>query len=182
MEKKAGIDSLKFIFGVSMPVLIIGLVTFLMLISSEMMLNILPLFTMSIGGTPLILGLIAGMSTFILNILYAIWGWMDDKYLRQKSIIICGCLISNVSKLFLGFSPSWEYDLGLKTTEYVGNCIRTSSCDDICSCNSFDNAKALRYNRVFESLGLVMGSFFPFIFVLMSFSYSQIIFFSVIPG
>ena len=77
-------DDQKLIFGVPVSVFIIGLVTFFTIISTEMILNILPLFTISIGGTPLILGLIAGTSVLALYILYTLWYWMEDKLQRKK--------------------------------------------------------------------------------------------------
>jgi len=164
------------------PIYIIGLISFFTLFSTEMILNILPLFTISIGGTPLILGLIAGVSSLSLYFLYSIWSRLRDQFKTQKQIIICGCIISNISKPFIGLSPSWGYVLGLKAAECTGNQIRSYSCDDFCSCLSNERGKALRLNKVLESLGLIFGSFFSFIFILMNWSYTQIILFSIIPG
>lgn len=93
-------------FGAPSPTYIIGLISFFTLFSTEMILNILPLFTISIGGTPLILGLIAGVSSLLLYLLYAIWGRLRDQFKTQKQIIICGCIIFNISKPFIGLSPS----------------------------------------------------------------------------
>ncbi|MCK4382907.1 MAG: hypothetical protein KAW66_06400, partial [Candidatus Lokiarchaeota archaeon] len=169
-------------FETPSPIFIIGLISFFTVFSTEMILNILPLFTISIGGTPLILGLIAGVSSLSLYILYSIWSRLRDQFKTQKQIIICGCIISNISKPFIGLSPSWGYVLGLKAAECAGNQIRSYSCDDFCSCLSNERGKASRLNKSLESLGLIFGSFFAFFLILMNWSYTQIILFSIIPG
>ena len=48
-------------FEAPSPIYIVGLISFFTLFSTEMILNVLPLFTIAIGGTPLILRLIAGV-------------------------------------------------------------------------------------------------------------------------
>ena len=169
-------------FEAPSPIYIVGLISFFTLFSTEMILNILPLFTISIGGTPLILGLIAGASSLSLYILYIIWSKLRNQFKTQKQIIICGSIISNISKPFIGLSPSWEYVLGLKAAECAGNQIRSYSCDDFCSCLSNERGKASGLNKVLESLGLIFGSLFAFIFIFINWSYTQIILFSIIPG
>lgn len=59
----------KMILGVSVPIFIMGLVSFFTDVSSEMIQAILPLFIISIGGTVFILGLISGVTTALSNIL-----------------------------------------------------------------------------------------------------------------
>ena len=182
VDKDSNAKNQHLTIGAPSPIYIIGLISFFTLFSTEMILNILPLFTISIGGTPLILGLIAGVSSLSLYFLYAIWSRLRDQFKTQKQIIICGCIISNISKPFIGLSPSWGYVLGLKAAECAGNQIRSYSCDDFCSCLSNERRKASRLNKALESLGLIFGSLFAFIFILINWSYTQIILFSIIPG
>ena len=96
----------KMIFGVSIPIFIMGLVSFFTDVSSEMIQSILPLFIISIGGTVLILGLIAGVTTAISNILKGVTGWTSDKINKRKPFIVAGYTISNLSKPIIGFSPT----------------------------------------------------------------------------
>jgi len=182
VDKNLNEENQHLTFGTPSPIYIVGLISFFTLFSTEMILNILPLFTISIGGTPLILGLIAGVSSLSLYLLYIIWGKLRDQFKTQKQIIICGCIISNITKPFIGLSPSWEYVLGLKAAECAGNQIRSYSCDDFCSCLSNERGKAERLNKALESLGLIFGSLFAFIFIFINWSYTQIILFSIIPG
>jgi len=91
-----------------------GFISFFTVISTEMVLNILPLFTVSIGGTPFILGIIAGTSSLVLYLLYGIWNWLNTQFSRKKTVLLLGGLLSNVSKPIISFSPSWQFVLGFE--------------------------------------------------------------------
>ncbi|TFG23878.1 MAG: MFS transporter [Promethearchaeota archaeon] len=172
----------RLIFGVSIPVFIMGLVSFFTDVSSEMIQSILPLFILSIGGTVLILGLISGITTAASNILKGASGWTSDKINKRKPFVVAGYTISNLSKPFIGFSPSWEYVLGLKTIDRLGKGLRTSSRDTLISYYAIEKGKAFGMHRAMDTLGAVLGSLLAFFFLFIAWSYSQIIFFSIIPG
>ena len=172
----------RMIFGVSVPVFIMGLVSFFTDVSSEMIQSILPLFIISIGGTVLILGLIAGVTTAISNILKGVTGWTSDKINKRKPFVVAGYTISNLSKPFIGFSPTWEYILGLKAIDRLGKGIRTSSRDTLISYYAIKRGKAFGMHRAMDTLGAVVGSLLAFFLLFMAYSYSQIIFLSIIPG
>ncbi|TFF99207.1 MAG: MFS transporter, partial [Promethearchaeota archaeon] len=180
-EEKSNKDP-RLIFGVSVPVFIMGLVSFFTDVSSEMIQSILPLFILSIGGTVLILGLISGVTTAASNILKGASGWTSDKINKRKPFVVAGYTISNLSKPFIGFSPSWEYVLALKTVDRLGKGLRTSSRDTLISYYSIEKGKAFGMHRAMDTLGAVVGSLLAFFFLLIAWSYSQIIFFSIIPG
>jgi len=170
------------IFGVSIPVFLMGLVSLFTDISSESIQSILPLFIFEIGGSVLILGLISGITNAIANILKGITGWMSDKINKRKPFILAGYSLSNLSKPFIGLSPSWEMVLGLKATDRVGKGLRTSSRDALISFYATKKGKAFGMHRAMDTLGAVFGSLLAFLLLFYAWSYSQIIFFSIIPG
>jgi MFS family permease len=172
----------RMIFGVSVPVFIMGLVSLFTDISSEMIQSILPLFIISIGGTILILGIISGVTTALSNILKGVTGWMSDKINKRKPFVVAGYAISNLSKPFIGFSPSWEFVLGLKSTDRIGKGLRTSSRDTLISYYAVERGKAFGLHRSMDTLGAVIGSLLAFLLLYLAWTYSQIIFFSIIPG
>ncbi|MFW9989540.1 MAG: MFS transporter [Candidatus Odinarchaeota archaeon] len=183
MEKKEkSIQKGRLIFGISIPIFIMGLVSFFTDISSEMIQSILPFFILEVGGTGLILGLITGLTTAISNILKGISGWISDRINKRKPFIVAGYSISNLSKPFMAFSPSWEYILGLKTIDRFGKGLRTSSRDTLISYYATEKGKAFGMHRAMDTLGAVVGSLLAFIFLFFTWSYSEIIFFSIIPG
>ncbi|MFX1448478.1 MAG: MFS transporter [Promethearchaeota archaeon] len=172
----------RLIFGVSIPVFLMGLVSLFTDISSESIQSILPLFIIEIGGSSLVLGLISGITNAIANILKGITGWMSDKINKRKPFIVAGYSLSNLSKPLIGLSPSWEMVLGLKTTDRIGKGLRTSSRDALISYYAEKKGKAFGLHRAMDTLGAVFGSLLAFLLLFMAWSYSQIIFFSIIPG
>ena len=181
-DKDNSHQRIKLILGVSVPVFIMGLVSFFTDISSEMIQSILPYFILEVGGTGLILGLITGFTTAISNILKGFSGWMSDKINKRKPFVVAGYTISNLSKPFMAFSPSWEYILGLKTVDRFGKGFRTSSRDTLISYYATEKGKAFGMHRAMDTLGAVVGSLLAFIFLFFAWTYSQIIFFSIFPG
>ena len=172
----------RIIFGVSIPVFLMGLVSLFTDISSESIQSILPLFIFEIGGSVLALGIISGITNAIANILKGITGWMSDKINRRKPFIVAGYSLSNLSKPLIGLSPSWEMVLGLKTTDRIGKGLRTSSRDTLISYYAEKKGRAFGLHRAMDTLGAVFGSLLAFILLYFAWTYSQIIFFSIIPG
>ncbi|MFX0077206.1 MAG: MFS transporter [Candidatus Hermodarchaeota archaeon] len=159
-----------------------GLVSLFTDMSSESIQSIFSLFIISIGGNPLILGLISGITNAIANILKGITGWMSDKINKRKPFILAGYSLSNLSKPLIGLSPSWEMAFGLKITDRIGKGLRTSSRDTLISYYAEKQGKAFGLHRAMDTLGAVFGSLIAFILLFLAWSYSQIIFFSIIPG
>ena len=183
-EQSNGLSTKKkrLIFGVSIPVFLMGLVSLFTDISSESIQSILPLFIFEIGGSVLALGLISGITNAIANILKGITGWMSDKINKRKPFIVAGYSLSNLSKPLIGLSSSWEMVLGLKTTDRIGKGLRTSSRDALISYYAEKKGKAFGLHRAMDTLGAVFGSLLAFILLYFAWTYSQIIFFSIIPG
>lgn len=182
LEQKNPENKPKIIFGVSQQVFIMGLVSLFTDISSEMIQSILPLFILSIGGTLVILGLISGITTAIANIFKGISGWMSDKINRKKPFIVAGYFISNISKPFIGLSPSWEIVLALKASDRFGKGIRTSSRDALISYYSAGKGKTFGIHRAMDTTGAVIGSLLAFLLLFFALTYRQLILFSIIPG
>jgi len=185
MAEKDSIDyKKKLILGVSVPVFIMGLVSFFTDVSSEMIQSILPLFIIDLveNNPTFILGLIAGITTALANILKGVSGWMSDKINKRKPFVVAGYSISNLSKPFIGFSPSWELVLGLKATDRFGKGLRTSSRDTLISYYAVEKGKAFGMHRAMDTLGAVVGSLLAFLFLFWTWTYSEIIFFSIFPG
>ena len=181
-EDKKKDQNHKMIFGVSIPVFIMGLVSLFTDISSEMIQSILPLFILSIGGTILILGIISGTTTALSNILKGFTGWLSDKINKRKPFVVAGYTISNLAKPFIGFSPSWEFVLGFKAIDRFGKGLRTSSRDTLISYYAVERGKAFGLHRAMDTTGAVIGSLITFLLLYWAWSYSEIIFFSIFPG
>lgn len=172
----------RMILGVSVQVFIMGLVSLFTDFSTEMIQSFFPLFIISIGGTAFAFGIIVGITEALSNILKGVSGWMSDKINKRKPFVVAGYTISNLSKPFMAFSPSWEGVLGLKAIDRGGKGLRTSARDTLISYYAVEKGKAFGLHRAMDTLGAVIGSLIAFLLLYLAWSYQQIIIFSIIPG
>jgi len=107
----------RFLQGISINVLLLGVVSFLTDMSSEMIIPILPMFIMNLGGTGLIVGLIGGLGDSVSggtglivgligglgdsvsSIVMVLSGYWSDRVGKRKPFIFSGYGISSVAKL-----------------------------------------------------------------------------------
>src|SRR5512133_691513 len=79
----------------------VGLTSFFMDISSEMVINLLPLFLANVLGVQTsIIGLIEGIAEATASILKLFSGWLSDKLGGRKWLAVAGYGLSAVSKPF----------------------------------------------------------------------------------
>ncbi len=98
--------------GVSANILLLGVVSFLNDLSSEMIMPILPLFITALGGAGLIVGLIGGLQDSISSILIKVLsGHWSDRIGRRKIFVSSGYLTSAGFKLLLSSSKIWQHIL-----------------------------------------------------------------------
>jgi MFS family permease len=172
----------KLVFGVSIPVFIMGLVSLFTDVSSESIQSFFPLFIISIGGSVFAIGIISGITEAISNILKGFSGWMSDLINRRKPFVVAGYTVSNLSKPLMAFSPSWPVALGLKTIDRAGKGLRTSARDTLISYYAIDKGKSFGVHRALDTLGAVIGAVLAFILLYFAWTYQQIILFSIVPG
>src|SRR5512141_3136909 len=86
----------------------VGLTSFFMDVSSEMVLKILPLFLSNVLGVQTnIIGLIEGIAEATASILKLFSGWLSDKLGGRKWLAVAGYGLSALSKPFFYFADSW---------------------------------------------------------------------------
>jgi MFS family permease len=182
--KKAGFK------GISINIILLGIVSFLNDASSEMIIPILPIFISSLGGTGLIIGLIGGIRDSISSLLKVIFGYWSDKTGKRKIFVLSGYLTSSLFKLILSFSTVWQHVLIFGSLERVGKGMRTAPRDAIISDSMPEKrGKGFGIHRALDTFGAIMGSFIVFIliwFVVHDFNTiifiaAIIAFFSIIP-
>lgn len=171
-------------------IILLGVVSFIQDVSSEMIFPILPLFIVSLGGTGLIIGLIGGLSEGISSTLKVFSGYMSDKSRRCVPFIFSGYGLSSVSKFILSFSTIWQHAVLLVSLDRVGKGLRTAPRDAIIAASAgHKKGIAFGIHRAMDTLGAVIGSAIAFILVYffglnlqtIIFSAGIIGFFSLIP-
>ncbi len=120
----------KRVAGLTRNVLVLGTVSFLTDISSEMSLTLLPLFLANVLGVKTsIIGLIEGIAEATASLLKLVSGWLSDWLGRRKSLVVLGYGLSATAKPFLAIATSWPQVLLIRFADRVGKGIRTSPRD-----------------------------------------------------
>jgi len=110
----------------SANVLLLGIVSFVNDVSSEMVMPILPMFITSLGGAGLAVGVVGGLRDSVSSILKVLCGYWSDRIGNRKAFVYSGYLISLIFKVLLAFSRIWQHALFFSTCERVGKGVRTS--------------------------------------------------------
>lgn len=163
-------------------IFLLGIVSFLNDLSSEMIMPILPMFITALGGTGLVVGLIGGLRDSISSILKVLCGFLSDKTGKRKIFVFSGYLTSSVFKLFLAFSKIWQHILVFAGLERVGKGLRTAPRDAILADSMpKERGKGFGIHRALDTSGAIAGSIVVFLlFWFLRFDFKSIIFFAAI--
>jgi len=168
--------------GIVINILLLGIVSFLNDLSSEMIMPILPMFITSLGGAGLIVGLIGGLRDSISSILKVFCGYWSDKEGKRKIFVTSGYLTSSIFKLFLVFSKTWQHILVFTGLERVGKGLRTAPRDAIIADSMpKEKGKGFGIHRTLDTSGAILGSIVVFLlFWFLGFDFKSIIFIAAI--
>jgi len=172
----------KYFTGISANVLLLGIVSFINDLSSEMIMPILPMFITALGGAGLAVGLIGGLGDSISSILKVLCGYWSDKKGKRKIFVSSGYLNSAIFKLFLVFSKAWQHILVFSSLERVGKGLRTAPRDAIIADSMpKERGKGFGIHRALDTSGAIFGSIVVFLlFWFMGLSFESIILFAAI--
>jgi MFS family permease len=138
----------------------VSLTSFFMDISSEMVINILPLFLSNVLGVKTnIIGLIEGIAEATASILKLFSGWLSDKMGGRKWLAVIGYALSAVSKPFFYFASSWGWIAGVRWADRVGKGIRTAPRDALVADSVTKETRGLAFgfHRAADTAGAMLG-------------------------
>jgi MFS family permease len=153
-EKKSGLRSLpRNVWAVSAA-------SFFMDISSEMVINILPLFLANVLGIKTnIIGVIEGVAEATASVLKLFSGWLSDRLHARKWLAVTGYGLSTLSKPFFYFAASWEAIAAVRWVDRAGKGIRTAPRDALVA-DSIDPKQrglAFGFHRAADTAGAFLG-------------------------
>lgn len=144
----------------SRNIVLLGFVSLLNDISSEIIQPILPLFIASLGGGSLAVGLIGGISDGLPSILKVFAGYWSDRLGKRKTIVVAGYGLSAITKVLLPLSGTWPQVFVLRSLERCGKGIRSAPRDAMISESASAGAmgRGFGLHRAMDSFGAVLGS------------------------
>ena len=108
--------------------------SFLTDVSSEMLLNVLPLFLSNVLGVRVwAVGVVEGLADTTASVLKLYSGWFSDRFGARKWPAVVGYLVSASAKPFYLLAGSWTAIAGIRLADRVGKGVRTAPRDEVFS-------------------------------------------------
>ncbi len=146
--------------GLPRNVWAVSLTSFFMDISSEMVINVLPLFLAEVlGMKTAIIGVIEGGAETIASVLKLFSGWLSDKLRMRKSLAVIGYAFSALAKPFFYIAHTWGMVAGARWADRVGKGVRTAPRDALVA-DSIPPEKrglAFGFHRAADTAGAMLG-------------------------
>lgn len=168
--------------------------SFLTDISSEMVLNLLPLFLANVLGVKTnVIGLIEGTAESLSSLLKIVSGSLSDRMGQRKRLAVVGYGISATAKPLLYFATSWFGVAFIRFLDRVGKGVRTAPRDALIADSTPPDRRGFAFglHRAGDTLGAVIGVGIALIIVLANQSgavelgrttFQTVVLFSAIPG
>jgi len=167
-------------------VIVLGIVSFLTDISTEMVYPLIPLYlTSRLGASPAIVGLIEGVAESTASLLRVFSGYISDLIGRRKPLAILGYGSSTLGKVFLYLSHSWGFVFIGRWIDRFGKGIRTAPRDALIadSTDPTRRGRAFGLHRAMDTFGAVIGIILAYyFFTRFSGDYSRVFLYSLIPA
>jgi MFS family permease len=149
----------------------VGFTSFFMDISSEMVINIIPLFLANVLGIQTnIIGLIEGVAEATASILKLFSGWLSDKMGGRKWLAVAGYGISALTKPFFYFANSWELIAGVRWADRIGKGVRTAPRDALVADSVTKEIRGISFgfHRAMDTAGAMVGLIIAAVVVWMA--------------
>ncbi|TET53410.1 MAG: MFS transporter, partial [Anaerolineales bacterium] len=134
--------------------------SFFMDVSSEMVINVVPLFLSNVLGVKTaVIGLIEGVAESTASLLKLFSGWLSDRLGARKWLAVAGYALSTLAKPFFYFAQSWRTVAGVRWADRVGKGVRTAPRDALVA-DAIDEKHrglAFGFHRAADSAGAVVG-------------------------
>ncbi len=170
-ENKADISQKAGLRTLPRNVWAVSLTSFFMDISSEMVINILPLFLSNVLGVKTnIIGLIEGIAEATASLLKVFSGWLSDKLRARKWLAVAGYGLSSLAKPFFYVANSWGVVAGVRWADRVGKGIRTAPRDALVADSIDERHRGLAFglHRAADTGGAVLGLVIALVVVWMA--------------
>jgi MFS family permease len=139
---------------------VVTITSFLTDISSEMLINLIPLFLSNVLGVrTVVIGLIETVATAAVSLLKFISGWLSDRLGVRKWLAVLGYGVSTIAKPFMYFATSWGWVLGVRLADRAGKGLRTAPRDAMVVDSVDEDQRGLAFgiHRAGDTVGALIG-------------------------
>jgi len=157
----------KKIFGVQPEILLLGVVSFLTDLSSESIFSVFSIFfTVTLGASTALLGLVEGLADFASSSLDYISGSMSDRSGKRKGITIAGYGLSTAAKGILLFATSAPIAAFFRVVERFGKSVRGPPRDAWIASIAEKSSKGYAFgvHKALDKSGAILGPLLAYAF------------------
>lgn len=134
--------------------------SFLTDVSSEMILNVLPLFLANVLGVRIwAVGMVEGVADTTASLVKLYSGWLADRLRARKWLAVAGYTVSASAKPFYLVAASWGVVAGIRFGDRIGKGIRTAPRDALLADSAPPTKRGLVFglHRAADTGGAVIG-------------------------
>ncbi len=155
-------------FGIDISILLLGIVSFLTDVSSEMIFSFFSVFfTVILGASTVLLGLVEGLADFATSALDYVSGMFSDRTGKRKRFAIIGYGFSTAAKVILVFANSVVLASAFRVVERLGKSFRGPPRDAWISSltNKSNRGVSFGIHKALDKAGAVLGPFIAYLIV-----------------
>lgn len=171
---------------ISPNVVLLGVVSLLNDISSEMVYPIVPIFLTTVLGAPVsVVGFVEGMADAVAKILMAVSGYMSDRVHKRKLFVGAGYSLASMSHLLMAIANLWPIVLVARVLNRSGKGIRTAARDAMIteSTEKQDRGFSFGIHRTMDDFGGVVGPLLSVLFLSwLGISYKNLFLIAFLPS
>ena len=148
------------LFGVDLQVFLLGIVSFLTDVSSEMIFAVFAVFvTAVLGASAVVLGLMEGLSDFAASSLDFVSGLLSDKAGKRKPFAVAGYSFSAAAKAFLLIATTVTHAFLFRVLERLGKSFRGPPRDALLAATAKKDVRGLAFgiHQALDRAGAIVG-------------------------
>jgi len=171
--------------GLTRNVVLLGVVSGLTDISSEMLYPLVPLFlTVTLHAPMSVVGVIEGAAEATASLIKIAGGWWSDKMGKRKPFVVWGYGLSSVAKPLMALAFAWPAALAARVVDRVGKGLRTSARDALVAASTPKEhwGKAFGFHRAMDTAGAALGPLAALLLLNLGLSYRKIFVIAFIPA
>ena len=165
---------------------VLGIVSLLMDLSSEMILSILPIFLVTgLGVSVLTLGLIEGFAEGAASVIKAFSGTLSDYLKKRKILVVIGYGLSTLTKPFFALASTATWIFAARFVDRLGKGIRGAPRDSLIADSTSTKIRGTAYSlrQTLDTLGALLGPILAIVILFLTTNnFRLVLWFAVIPA